>query len=62
MAEPIFQKGGDRYKMRCGEPKSSSKVGKDTNGEGAVQKEVLYNFFTQTAEDTSTRALQTPVL
>ena len=62
MAEPIFQKGRDRYKMRRGKPKSRSKVGKDTNGERTVQKEVMYILFTQTAEDTSTRALQTPVL
>ena len=31
MAEPIIQKGRDRYKMGRRIPKSSCKVGKDTN-------------------------------
>ena len=62
MAEPIFQKVRDRYKTRRRKPKLSSKVGKDSSGERTVQKEVLYILFTQIAEDTSTRALQTSVL
>ena len=59
MTKPIIQKGRDRYKMRRRKPISSCKEGKDTNGERTVQKEVLYILFTQTIEDTSTRALQT---